>query len=357
MTIDFWPTLQLMAYARLAQSILYTFNLEILKRRFMFHLNVRPTYLKAIEEEVNKRIIPTVFRKKLIGVVTSLAWEVYKWFDCHGHFFQDSNLDLRNKLHWYSFGIIDRRQTADNFILDGNLNIRERFHLACKYCLEEDVHMLWMNMLTEDQIHEFVRLRKTGTIEIWNKTLYRNDLIDFEELSFNERLCFVFENYLGLRNYFSNLRGSLLRCQCFYFALECRRVHHFDLYSCLVRMNADDELNFMLISFPDLDFSKLFQIFLQWPFQNMFLDVVTNFQGYINEHVFYDLVQFILFEKLDCWQDHPYEKLFVLFWNLFGRYEDHVKKDAYMCAIVKYVLDNSEDFDRRKYWSFIDSVI
>ncbi|GFT68977.1 uncharacterized protein TNCV_1804871 [Trichonephila clavipes] len=210
MMIDFWLTLQLIAYARLAQSILYTFNLEILKRRFMLHLNVHPTYLKAIEEKVNKIILPTVVRKKLVGVVTSLAWEVHKWFNCHGHLFQDTNLDLRNKLHWYSFGIIDRQQTAENFILDENLNIGERFHLALKYCLEEEVHILWINMSIKNRLQEFERLRRTGTIEVWYETIDRCAPIDLEALSSNERPCFVFENYLGLRSYFTNLRCSIL---------------------------------------------------------------------------------------------------------------------------------------------------
>ncbi|GFY67013.1 uncharacterized protein TNIN_250721 [Trichonephila inaurata madagascariensis] len=356
MILDFWPTLEVIAYARLSQAILYTFNLEFLKRRFMLYLNVHPAYSKAIEEKVNRRIIPTVVRKKLVAVVTSLGWEMYHWFDCHGHFFQNNNLDLRNKLHWFSFGIIDRQQTARNFIQDVNLNIRERFHLALRYCLEEEVHSLWTNMSPDNRFQETNRLVRTGTIEMWYRTLHENVPIDWEEIEINgNRNCFG--SYLGLRGYFAKLRGSKSRYLCFYFALKSRLVHHFDLCSCIYQLNAHDEFNAVLTRLSDLEISESFKIFLHWPFQNRFLDVVTNFQGHINGHIFYELVYFILFQKLEGWQDYPYEKLFEGIWNLFPNYEDHVKNDAALYACAEYVLDNFQNFDRRNYLRFMEDVI
>ncbi|GFR03641.1 uncharacterized protein TNCT_173541 [Trichonephila clavata] len=360
MTIYFWPTLQIIAYARLAQAILYTFNLEILKRRFILHMSVYPTYSKAIEEKVNQRSLPPAVQKKLVGVITSLAWEIYNWFECHGHFFEYNSFDLRNKLHWFSCGLIDRQQTAQNFILDVDLNIRERFHLARKYCLEDDMQMLWRNMSADNRFQETYRLSRNGTIEIWEPTIYRNEHLNWEEL-FNERPFFFFRNYLGMRNYFERLEDSKSRYKCFYFALKCKRVHNFDLYSCLLQIDANDELIDVLTNLPDLQFSKALQIFLHWPFQDMFLDLVTDFQDHINEQTFYDLVQFILVEKLDCCQDHPYEELFAEFWNLFakreGEYEDRVKMDANLYNIARYVLDNSKDFDRGKYSCFIEEYL
>ncbi|GFR14957.1 uncharacterized protein TNCT_227171 [Trichonephila clavata] len=358
MPIDFWPTLQIRAYASLAQAILYTFNLEFLKERSMAHMNVYPTLTNAIEEKVNQRIIPTVVQKKLVGVVMSLAWEVYKWFDCHEHFFPDTYLDLRNKLHWFSFGIIDRLKTARNFIQDVNLNIRERFHLARKYCLQEDVHILWTNMSPDHRLQETYILMRNGAIEIWLQTLDENVPLDWEELSSNERPCFFFGYKLGLRSYFAKLRGSEARYECFYFALKSKRVHHFDLYSCLCQINANDELIDVLTRLPGPQFSEVLQIFLHWPFQNMFLDVVTSFQGLINKHIFYDLVDFLLYKKLEeGWHDHPYEKLFVVFWELFSGYEAHVREDEDLYKVVEYVLENYENFDRSDYASFVNSVI
>ncbi|GFR14950.1 uncharacterized protein TNCT_227141 [Trichonephila clavata] len=134
----------------------------------------------------------------------TLGWEIYKWYECHEKLLQVVDHDLRNKLHWFSFGIIDRLRTARNFIQDVNWNIQERFHLACKYYFEDDVKTSWRNMSTADRSYIMVQLPRT--IDIWLQTLSRNIPLNWREIP--ERRNFFRLNILGMRSYFANLRGS-----------------------------------------------------------------------------------------------------------------------------------------------------
>ncbi|GFY67016.1 uncharacterized protein TNIN_250751 [Trichonephila inaurata madagascariensis] len=275
--------------------------------------------------------------------------EIKRWYDSHRCIVRDDNLDLQNKLNWFSFGIIDRLQTARNFIQDENMNIRERFHLACVYYFEDDVQMFWRNMSTADRFYARRRLPRTRSLELWLQSLHRNLPLNWEEISVNERPHFFRSNALGMRRYFANLRGTEMRYRCIYFALETGNAHHFDLYSCL-RLLHIGELNAMFNRLPKAKFYELFQIFLQWPFQIIFLDVVNDFHQHINEVVFRGLVIFILYDKLEMgWKDYPYVNLFQCFWNLLSaKFEKCVMNDK-LHVLVKYVLKSSKDFDITEY--------
>ncbi|GFR14967.1 uncharacterized protein TNCT_227221 [Trichonephila clavata] len=380
MSINFWPSLQFIAYARIAQGILYTFDLEVLKRRFLLGglyytqcmeriekmvsvvlLPVYPRTVSCLSVERTKFVgvkylpLPNEIQKKLVGVVMALAMEIKTWFDCHKYIVRDDNLDLRNKVNWFSFGIIDRLQTARIFIQDENLNIRERFHLACTYYFEDYVQMLWRNMSRADRFYARRRLPRSRGLELWLRTLHRKIPLNWEEISRNEMRHFFRSNTLGMRRYFRNLRGAEMRYQCIHFALDSGNVHHFDLYLCLRLINTG-ELNAMFTRLQTTEFWELFQCFLQWPFQTIFLDIVNDFQRYINEDLFHALVTLILKYKLPMeWQEYPYVNLFQCFWNLLStKFEDYVINDKELYVLVEYVLNSSNDFDITEYLNLIN---
>ncbi|GFR21504.1 uncharacterized protein TNCT_604381 [Trichonephila clavata] len=173
MRVKFWLSLELIAHARIAQGILYTFDLEHLKRTFMEEEPGDEEYVTLIAKKISKIVLPTycaIFsrltaarrnpedvimvhlppevKKQLRGIVIALGLEISQWFESHRFIVIGDNHDLRNKLSWFSFGVIDRLETARNFIHDEDWDVRERFHLACKYCFEDDVQMLWRNDYT-----------------------------------------------------------------------------------------------------------------------------------------------------------------------------------------------------------------
>ncbi|GFX18803.1 uncharacterized protein TNCV_4143241 [Trichonephila clavipes] len=373
MSIKFWPSLELIAYARIAQGILYTFDLEDLKCAFL-----NTVYIQPITKKISEIILPTYFatfsrptparrnpeditivhlppkvEKQLRGIVIALGLELQQWFESHRSIVEGGNHNLRNKLSWFSFGVIDRLETARNFIHDEGWDIAERFHLACQYCFEDDVQMLWRNMTIRNRYYTMKKLPSTRNTRLWIETLHRHIPRNWEEISNNDdRRSFFRENYVGIRSYFPNLRNPEMRRQCIYFALETGVVHHYDLYSCISLLNAD-EFNSILKVLETREFCELFKTFLQWPFQIIFLDIVNDFKEYISEDKFYAVVTFILTSELGSgFQDHMYIEIFKPFWNLFSgdtQYENRIKRNVELYALATYVLESSKDYDVLKY--------
>ncbi|PRD23685.1 UNVERIFIED_CONTAM: hypothetical protein NCL1_45747 [Trichonephila clavipes] len=374
MTIKFLPTLQLIAYVRIAMGIVYSFDLEHLKRSLLGGLQ-NTEYIEPIKKKISEIDLTTCYsrlsrltaarkntevkivplppqvKKKLGGIIFSLGLEIKLWYECHKFIIEHNfNLDLRNKLSWFSFGVIDRLETAQNFIQDEAFDIGDRFHLACKYCFDDDVQRIWRNMSIADRINAMRRIPRTKSIDLYIESLRRKRSRNWTEISRNERHQFFLGNCLGIRSYFTKLRFPIVRYQCIFFALGSGMAHQYDLYSCLSQLNST-ELNSMLTRFPTPQLCEIFKTFLRWPFQIIFLDIVHNFKRHINKDIFYCVVTFILNYKLGMgFEDHMYIEIFECFWNLFSaKYEDSFKKEIALYALAKYVLESSKDYDAGQY--------
>ncbi|GFR14965.1 uncharacterized protein TNCT_227211 [Trichonephila clavata] len=59
MRVKFWPSLELIAHARIAQGILYTFDLVHLKRTFMEEEPGDEEYVTLIAKKISKIVLPT----------------------------------------------------------------------------------------------------------------------------------------------------------------------------------------------------------------------------------------------------------------------------------------------------------
>ncbi|GFX22418.1 uncharacterized protein TNCV_3600501 [Trichonephila clavipes] len=214
MSIKFWPSLELIARARIAQGILYTFDLEDLKRTFLEEKPGDTEYIQQIEKKISEIHLPsywatfsrlTAARKKtedvivhlppeakklLGGIVIALGLEIKQWFESHRLIVRGDIYNLRNKLSWFSFGVIDRLETARNFIQDEAFNIGDRFHLACKYCFEDDVQMLLRNMTMPYRSYTIMRLPTARSIMLLLETLHRNIPRNWAEISVHGRRTF-----------------------------------------------------------------------------------------------------------------------------------------------------------------------
>ncbi|PRD23198.1 UNVERIFIED_CONTAM: hypothetical protein NCL1_47061 [Trichonephila clavipes] len=365
MNINFFPPLQLIAFVRIAQGILYTFDLEFLKRNFLLGGLVCSVYIQRIQQKVSVIVLrhystrflqssgtpgetdqvqhlnlPNEIQKQLVGIVSALGFEIVNWFECHKGIMLQADHDLRNKLSWFSFGIIDRFETARNFIQDENVSIFYRFHLACKYYFEEYVPLLFERISTENQSIFLGRLSDTRSMELWIVVLNRHAALDWGKISRYERNHFFRDNFLGIRYYFTRLQGLETRYQCIFFALGNEELHPLDLYLCLSRMTAD-ELNSLLSRLPDRALFDLFHYFLCWPFQIIFMKVVNNFKHHINRNTFRNLVISILYKLRKGWYDYRYIDLFESLWSLMStRYGRFVKEDEELKEVANLTLAN-----------------
>lgn len=374
MTISFFPSLQLIASAKVAQGILYTFDLEIMKSEFLTFWD-QMQYIQQIKEKVSvitlpkfedtfsrlsiaptksekvkHLILPAEIQEQMVGLIMALQLEVKHWLESHSFISRCSELNLKNGLVWFSFGILDRFKTAQNYIQGGKLNIDGRFHLACKYYFKDAMRMLWGSMSSEDKLFYNSYLSVSESKELVEHVLNKQTPLRWEYFLRNKGKCFFCANYLGMRYYFTELQLPEMRYLCISYALAYDRVHYFDLYWCLSLIN-DNELNAILTRLPKIYIHRVFECFLNWPFQFMFLDVTNNFRQHINKEIFFKLIRIILVDKIGWrFQDYPYIELFECFWHSTSEQcKNLVKKDANMYALVKYILGNSYSFDMIEY--------
>ncbi|GFR14947.1 uncharacterized protein TNCT_227131 [Trichonephila clavata] len=375
MTIHFWPTLQLLAYARIARGILYTFELEILKNRFITgSFSAHTDYLKRIEEKVSEilypaftitfshlsvssgksegvkhLVLPTEIQNKLIYIILELCAETRNWYESHSMIFHRYYLDLRNKLSWFSFGIIDRFETARNYIQDKYMSMEERFHFACRYYFENDVQILWANMSPGERFYAIKTVPRTRSMELLLEMLHECTPLNWSRISTLERRNFFLGNYLGIRSYFTKLIGSDTRYMCIFSALQNKSVHHFDLYLCLTRIN-DNELNNLLTRLPMPAMCELLQSFLDWPLQIMFEDVVNAFKPHINGGIFRHLIKSLVLDKLRLGlQENLYVDPLDSFWNpVSAKYKNHLKQEE-LYSLVRNALESSHPLGAKKF--------
>ncbi|GFY43226.1 uncharacterized protein TNIN_437262 [Trichonephila inaurata madagascariensis] len=263
--------------------------------------------------------------------------------------FHRYNLDLRNKLTWLSFGIIDRFKTARNYIQDQDLSIEERFHFACRYYFEDDIQMLWANMSPDERFYAREMFPRTRSVELLMETLVEHVPLNWSRISTLERQSFFLGNYLGIRSYFTKLIGSDTRYMCILSALQNKSVHHFDLYLCLTRIKAN-ELNAILTRLPISAMCELLKSFLEWPLQIIFEDVVNTFKPHINGQVFRHLIKSLVFDKLRIGlQQNLYVDSLDSFWNpVSALYKNHLKQEE-LYSFVRDALESSHSLDVKDY--------
>ncbi|GFQ66930.1 uncharacterized protein TNCT_131741 [Trichonephila clavata] len=113
--------------------------------------------------------------------------------------------------NWYSHGVIDRFETAEVLVRKESIEIQDRFVLACKYYLE-------------DQVDKSQNKDITDSIQMYHN---RTEIETF------------YENYLGLRCYFKKLRPQA-RYRCLSYSLLVGEMHHFDLYLYFSELTFDE---------------------------------------------------------------------------------------------------------------------
>ncbi|GFT68360.1 uncharacterized protein NPIL_75151 [Nephila pilipes] len=381
MDIRFWPSLQVIAYARVARVILYMFDLETLNLDFQIRGRFSNNYIRQIKEKVSTCETPTLeanftrltlepikstnqrtyqslpieIQEKLIGVVLALGEEVMLWYFCHSDTdLYNSNFDIRGILSWYSTGIIDRFETARGFIRNEDIGIGVRFYFACKYYFEEDAEWIWRTRSeTMRNILQTVGQESVST-QYWVRALANRTALDWKQIS-RAGCEFLIRNCMGVRYFFKKLQSKEMRYGCIDIGLADEMIHHWDLYYCLSQMYAFELRRTFIHMAPD-NVYKLFKSFLIWPFQLIFLDVVNLFKMFFNDAIFLALVC-VLFDKISVrWQDHAYVDILKRYWKaLSPQYGNRVKRHKTLKIIIQYVLKAPVPFDIEAYQNFIKS--
>ncbi|GFS70994.1 uncharacterized protein NPIL_597101 [Nephila pilipes] len=378
MDVRFWPPLQLLAYARAALGILYTFDSETLASN---------SYMEQVKEKIstiripvfessyshiaseltnstdhqNYLPLPSKIQTKMTHIALELLVEINEWFFINEDslLIYETDFHLRDILSWRSSGVIDRTETARGLIRNETLNIIHRFLFACEYYFEEDAQKLWTNMLECDRLEFRKKWQNNEDKRHWLSALENRTTLDWEQITLNARDNeFFITNRKGIPYFLTRVQDKEIRYECIVSCLEILAMvlSPLDLYFCLFQLKAN-ELNDVFTRLPKDLLHNVFESFLYWPLQIIFLDMVNSLKPYINGEIFCSLTCLLL-DKLECrWQDYEYEELLKDLWKILSsQYGRFIEKHKILNKIVNYVLNSPVPFNIGDFKNFISDV-
>ncbi|GFV95509.1 ANK_REP_REGION domain-containing protein [Trichonephila clavipes] len=148
-----------------------------------------------IIRKVEKLLLPTALKDALEETIRSVGLEILK-FNC----FQQKYLGEKNhffdseiKIYWTYLGTIDKIRTAMSFVKDNKIDFTLRYKIACIYCLEDDIPILWEKMAQDDK----KILIKTDSLPIYRvlisfwETEMKKELFKLHELRRSNQNVYV----------------------------------------------------------------------------------------------------------------------------------------------------------------------
>ncbi|GFT59369.1 uncharacterized protein NPIL_132431 [Nephila pilipes] len=363
MSIRFWPSLQQIAHVRIARGILRNFEFTHVSPDSLFEDElIDLQYMNRILSSLG---LPNVLKSRTMGIIEALSKEIKIWCDGHCLFLIGVNLDYWDRIQWYSHGNINRLETVRAFIQDENINITQRFNLACTYYLEDDVRTMWENMSADYKTYFIIQYFGYRRSRFW---LYPvlfltspldwspiSDIIRLENVSVQDSRHFFYASHLGLLQVFPKLENAEARFRSILYFIRARKLHPFDLYSCFSKME-ERELDRMFNRLSTEEGLVAFISFLRWPLQGVFLDIFKRFGSRIPGDFFLKLFKYILRTKFKTdWFDHDYVDLLKEMWiSISAEIQSQIERDT-VFPYLKQLLEHDGqqhvpyDFIRQYY--------
>ncbi|GFY46003.1 uncharacterized protein TNIN_327441 [Trichonephila inaurata madagascariensis] len=110
-----------------------------------------------VGKKVSSFPLPESIQKEVMALVRLIVLEVDKWLEDHARI-PMSITSSHIRFHWTQDAKIDRVKTAKAMIANNGIDVKDRFLLACQYCFEDDVVLLW-GMLSAPQQMVFQEVR------------------------------------------------------------------------------------------------------------------------------------------------------------------------------------------------------
>ncbi|XP_055930811.1 uncharacterized protein LOC129961040 [Argiope bruennichi] len=279
-------------------------------------------------------IIPAHLRENVVQAILGLDAAVKEWHSDHEGAFRSKNID--ETFEWKSNGAIDRIKTMQQLLLKKDVDINLRFYLACCYFLEESIKTLWAEMDVNDKrsipgnpcTRFWVRRMHDGCVVQWIKDIpeYLHLYWEYPTCSFGAFFPFLQpqERMKFLYSITSSTNDDFLSCT--YAATKQEQVH-------------------ML----NLEAFKVLVVYLNWPLQNFFLQIVEKMWTFIDYPVFKKLLNTIISYSVKKY-DFDYEQLLVDLWTRSPQdFKEKAKASRYLSGEISFCFGSVRR--RKKYKS------
>lgn len=98
--------------------------------------------------------LPEKLQEKVMGIVFSVGMRMLTWAEYHEGtlgFSREYSIGFLNSSFFTQQGIIDNKKAAEELMSDENLSIEQKYKLACLYCFTDHIPALYRQMTKEDK--------------------------------------------------------------------------------------------------------------------------------------------------------------------------------------------------------------
>lgn len=277
--------------------------------------------------------LPNGLKSKLLVIIKPIGFEILTWMDFHVRCC-GSGFVHPGEFCWSSAGTIDRKATAQMLLQNQTLDVKIRYALACIYCLQDDIPLLWQELDESYRYFATNEKRKSFLVKYWSLQMSRKVISDsssphvsFVGDTFRNAFTFgdVFGNKTAIKyilQHFSNeerdgkltsaLEDILLNCSyrssCFTEMLD-------SLFFIFTKMKRDQQIDICSKDVHgSLVSSFILEYFLNWPMQQLFILVAQSMKNLLRDTEYLEILSNIL-HKMKDWEDYNYEELYILFWE------------------------------------------
>ncbi|GBN06167.1 hypothetical protein AVEN_125795-1 [Araneus ventricosus] len=149
-----------------------------------------PSDIECSRTQKNILFIPAHLRQTVFDTAFGMKYLAFLWRELHSEIIKLEEEDCI--FYWRSDGRIDGLETSQQLVLKEDIDIRGRFYIACRYCLEDNIQNLWKEMEDSRQM-ENLETACNSMVRFWIRRIrngsrvpWRNALREF----FNDfRIC------------------------------------------------------------------------------------------------------------------------------------------------------------------------
>ncbi|XP_055929449.1 uncharacterized protein LOC129960225 [Argiope bruennichi] len=254
-------------------------------------------------------IVPAHLRENVVQAILGMDAAVTEWHSDHEGLWRLKNIE--EIFQWKSDGAIDRIKTMQQLVLKNDVDIVWKFYWACSYFLEESIQTLWAEMKVCDRwsipgnpfTRFWVRRMQDGCGVQWIK-----NIPEYLQLSEEYPNCTfgAFFPFLQLQE-----REKFLS--------SITKTTNDDFLLCMYGATKEEEEQIL-----KMEAFKLLVVYLNWPLQNFFLQIVEKMWPFIDYPVFEKVLHTIFSYKVKK-QDFDYEQLLV---DMFAKSPKDFKEKA-----------------------------
>ncbi|XP_055953396.1 uncharacterized protein LOC129989098 [Argiope bruennichi] len=276
--------------------------------------------------------IPSHLRLGILETIMGLHSAVAQWRMNH-----PLSDDFPELLFFKTDGTVDRIKTVQQLVLKEEINIEQRFDLACSYFLGNTIHTLWAEMKRSGKAAKSLTTYNPVS-RFWVRRMrrkYRVPWIYAVQLQLDFPDEFLSSPTPRFSAFFPFLRPKARER----FLISLMQTTPDDFLLCLYGATKEEELQIL-----EMDTPKLLCLYLDWPLQSFFLEIVEKLWNFIDSSLFKAVLEVIYSYSMSR-KDFDYDKLYMDFWE---RSPNNLKEEAMACPVFGNKLKLYYDSIRKK---------